>query len=686
MRPSSLTNRWFTCAIGLILIFGFLGYGNSFHVPFQFDDHLLIAENYLIKSLNNLDWLLTYDPSRFLTHLSFALNFHFGRLDVFGYHIVNFLLHVGVTVLVYLLFHYTLSLSKINRLNNQNLQLISLFSTLIFLVHPLQTQAVTYISQRSTLLASLCYLGALLFYIVSRLNSDFKFYSLAVVTMFLGIFTKPIIVTLPLVFLLYEIFFFNFQTYGEEKGSPVKKKDIPKVLLGILPFVMMALMVPLFIMAWKYKTVDIERYVDMTRETQAISRGHYMLTQLNVMMTYLRLLFLPIHQNLDYDYPIAKSFFDFPTWLSFIVLVGILLIAFKLFHRQRLLAFGLFWMAISLSLESSIFPITDVINEHRLYPALIGFALFISLGINKFFKQKQAYLIFMSVIVLTLCWLTFQRNHVWSDRIGLLLDVAKKSPHKSRVYNNLGIGYGALEKLPEAEAAYKRAIELNPTFAPARNNLANIYFKQGRLDEAAEELKEALELDPDYAGAYYNLGNVNWVQGHFAQAHEYYAKAVQLSPSFVYALVAVGKSCRLKGDFKRSEFVLQAAVNIDPTYEGAYVNLGDLYLTLGDYKKALRQYQVAIRYTAQPAILLNNIGNIYDIYGDYEQAQMMYKEAIWRDPEYAHAYFNLANSLKKIGDFEQAKFFLEKASGLYTQQGNEGMAKTARQRLAQLNK
>ncbi len=677
--------KYFGLTVLLIVMTGLLGYANSFRAPFHFDDQLVIVENYLIKSLNHLDWLFYYDPSRFLTHLSFALNFHFGRLDVAGYHTVNFILHIGIAVLIYVLMHCTVSLAGgLRRYSAQDIQLILLFAVLIFTVHPLQTQAVTYIAQRATLLASLFYVGSLLLYIFSRSKDDFHLYAAAAAMMLLGIFTKPIIATLPLALILYEVCFLHFRKDFRDGTSRASWQDRMKVLLGLVPFFLMALMVPLFIMAWKFKAIDAARYLDITRETQSLTRPEYLFTQFNVLMTYGRLLFFPVHQSLDYAYPISRSFFSFPTWLSFSVLAAVLGMGVYFFRRQRLIAFCIFWMAVVLSLESSIFPIADVINEHRMYLALAGFALLLSFALRHFLKPREVYMGVMIVIVAALTLLTFQRNIVWGDRVGMLLDIAAKAPEKPRIFNNLGIAYAAREQWEESEKAYLRAIELNPDYAHPRNNLANVYFKLGRLDESEAQLKKAVEIEPDYAGAYYNLGNLAWARGQAEEAQQYYAESIRLSPSFVLALVAYAKTCRFLKDYQRSEFILYLAQSIDPTHESVYINLGDLYLTVGEYEMALRQFQIALRYTDQPAVLLNNIGNIYDIFRDYEQAELMYKEAMWRDPSYAHSYFNLANTMRKTGEFIQAREFLEKAISLYTLQNNPEMARKAHERLVQL--
>ena len=673
MRSSFYTKIYPGIVLAGIFLWGVVIYRHALHAPFQFDDLLLIVENNLIKSFNNITWLWNYDPSRFLTHLTFALNYHWGGGQVFGYHLVNVILHALVTVVFYFLLQLIFAKLDKHGFSDAQRRWITTTAVFIFLSHPLQTQAVTYVAQRSTLLASLCYLGSLWLYLRFRMENDRRYYWGALGAALLGLFTKPIIVTLPFALLLCEIFFFDFF-----------KKGLKRVLAGLAPFLVLVAMVPLFIMMWKLRVFDISRYFEMTQETAHISRWEYLITQFNVGMTYLRLLLFPVNQNLDYDYPIASSFWTFPTWLSFCVLAGIFFFALKMFSRQKLISFGLLWMFLTLSLESSIFPITDVINEHRLYLPMVGFSILLPVGLVQLLRKPRMFGTVLCGLVLLYGGLTYQRNYVWKDRIGFLKDIAQKSPNKPRVHNNLGIAYAAEKQFAAAEEEYKKAIQLKPDFTHPRSNLANIYMEQGRLAEAIEQLQAALAADPGYAVAYYNLGNVYWLQQDWDLAKENYQKAVDLKPSFVLAIVALGKSFRRKGDLERAELYFYSALRINPDDEGAYANLGDLYLVRGQYEKAIENYNQAIRCDPSRVTIYNSLGNVYDMLGQLDWAERIYKEAMWRDQSFAHTYFNLGNTLRKKGQLEEAKLVFTKAAELYAQQGNRQMAAACRQRLERL--
>jgi len=406
--------------IVFLLLLGVFVYKYSFHAPFQLDDYIRIVDNSLIKFIKNVDYIWRYDPSRFIPNLSFALNYHFFKLETFSYHVVNFSIHLITSFLVFIFARLVFGLFNVEKSEK-----IALLSAMIFLVHPIQTSAVTYIVQRSTLMAGMFYISALLFYVKHRISDKRVFYALSLISVVLGSFCKPIIVTLPLAILLSEVCLIT-------KSFKIKKKTI----LSILPYFVLSLIVPILLNLWRYKAISFEKMMRLTMETRSIGRMEYLFTQFNVLVTYLKLLFFPVNQCLDYDYPIAQGFFEFPTMLSFALLLSMFLLGVVLYRRNKILSFAIFWFFITLSSESTIIPIADVIFEHRLYIPMIGFSLFLPCFLGQVIRNKRNFAIAVVLIVLSFSMLSLQRNYVWSDRVLFLTDLAKKSPNKVRVIGN----------------------------------------------------------------------------------------------------------------------------------------------------------------------------------------------------------------------------------------------------------
>lgn len=254
----------------------------------------------------------------------------------------------------------------------QNKSMISFFVAMLFLVHPVQTEAVTYITQRFACLATLFYVASVCFYMKGRLHFRGQlpkkrgltpvYFLLSGLMAVLGMFTKEIVLTLPVAIILFEFSFLR----GKQKNR------LPGwAWLVICSFL---LLVPaLYKFKWSILLMHIAESGSHTGDS--INSGLYFLTQFEVVAKYIRLLFVPLGQNLLYDIPVSKSFFEQRTIMSFTLLFGVFVTAIFMFKRNRLIAAGIFWFFLTLLVESSIIPIRHVIFEHRMYLPSVGFSI-----------------------------------------------------------------------------------------------------------------------------------------------------------------------------------------------------------------------------------------------------------------------------------------------------------------------
>ena len=527
----SLFNKPFIHIL-LISILGLLAYSNTFHVPFHLDDTPNIVANYKLRDLSN-SW--PPSESRWFGFLTFALNYYFGGLNTIGYHVVNLIIHIFNAILVYLFVMLTFKTpffsSQQSEVSNQKKQTLlhpftylPLFIALLFVSHPIQTQAVTYIVQRFTSLATMLYLLSLVTYIKSRLSTlpatRYTLYAVSLISAILAMKTKEIAFTLPVVIALYEFMFFE---------GKIKNKN-----LYLIPILLAILIIPLSIINVDKPIGDaIGELREASQETEEIPRWSYLFTQLRVIVTYIRLLFLPINQNLDYDYPLYNSFSNPQVFLSFLFLLIILALGIYLLYAKRytlsatrLISFGIFWFFITLSVESSIIPIRDVIFEHRLYLPVIGISIAFTSAIFYFVSRFTHYAsrsgfprwvaptrithyvfsLLLPIVVITLSIAAYQRNVVWQDGISLWEDVVRKSPQKARGHSNMGVVYKDKGMTDKAIEHYQIALRIKPDYAEAHNNLGNAYKDKGLTDKVIEEYQIALRLKPDYADARMELG------------------------------------------------------------------------------------------------------------------------------------------------------------------------------------
>jgi hypothetical protein len=289
-------------------------------------------------------------------------------MNVVGWHVFNVAVHIANSCFVYLLFLRTLTLPNLSAHYGAKARFLALFGALLFALHPVQTESVTYIISRTELLATFFYLASFLLFIQGVLNGRYRYYVGAFITSLLAMGSKEWAVTLPAMLFLYD---YIFVAHGSLRD--VQRRWKAYVLL-VLPWGLIAYIFLVFIAGSTSAGFGISGQKGITPWT-------YLLTSFNVLWTYIRLLILPINQNLDYDYPVAKTLFEFPTMLSFFGHLGVVTAAFWLYKKKGylLVPFGVAWFYITLSPVQSVVPILDVIFEHRLYLPSIGiFMVFVA--------------------------------------------------------------------------------------------------------------------------------------------------------------------------------------------------------------------------------------------------------------------------------------------------------------------
>lgn len=514
--PDANTKYFSILTIVLICCLGFIIYSNTFHSPFYLDDEHSIIDNISIRNLSDTNAIFNYFPTRFITDLSIAFNYHLDELNVFGYHLFNLVVHLLSAMMVWWLVLLTLRAPALkgNKISGCS-RIIALFAGLVFVSHPIQTQGVTYIIQRAASLATLFYVSSIAFYARSRLSKNgLSYYILSLATLMLAMFSKEMTITLPLMILLYEFCFFR-------EGKADWKR--------LAPFIASMLIIPLTMVMTKCADFG---HMHLVREpAPGIPSLSYLLTQFRVIVTYIRLLLIPVNQNLDYYYSISKTLFNIPVLSSLILLIIILIAAVKIRHKYNFISFGIFWFFLTLLPESSLIPIQDVIFEHRLYLPMVGYAMFLVGAIYYIFGNKslKPVVIILSAAVISYSISTYNRNFIWKDRLTLWSDVIHKSPNKARPYYNRGFTYYQQGNLLQAIPDFSKAIEINPNYGEVYANRGAAYRVQGNLTQAIADYSMAIGIDPNFAEAYNNRGNVYYLQGNLTQAITDYTKAIEIN-------------------------------------------------------------------------------------------------------------------------------------------------------------
>ncbi len=597
----------------ILIVAGFIIYSNTFNAEFQFDDGIHILAKDEIKNHNLFQefsyW--TNIEKRPLAKFTLALNYSIHQNNVTGYHLINIIIHILTSGFIFLLLiEIFKSPSILNRKLIENHSAIAFFCALLFLVHPIQTQSVTYIIQRMTALSGMFYVLSIYFYLKGRYSyieqnrKQLIWLILAFLSGIAGILSKQSAVTFPVAWLLVELFFIR------NRENKAYKKYL------IICSSLLILLIVAIIVFWK-----------LPKETLEISRFEYLATQFRVIPKYIQLSLMPVSQNLDYDFTISKGLTGIREILSLIFIIGIILTGVVLFRKQRIISFGIFFFLLSLSVESSIIPIQDVIFEHRLYLPILGIIIILVYTIFNLIKSKPGSIIICLALALIFASLTFARNETWKTSYSLWKNTSEKSPGKARPNFNFGLASAEKGDYQGALALFTRTIEIENDHMLAYFNRGNIRMRTKDYEGAVEDLRIYINNNPDHTEAYDILGKSLWHAGDLKSAITAFSKAIQNNPH----------------------------------YEQAYLNRAHVKLLMNDYNGAILDFKEAIKLNKTNPDPINSIGQTYVYLNKKEKALEYFTRAIEVDPSYAIAYFNraylytgLKNLENGIKDFTKA--------------------------------
>ena len=603
----------------ILLILIIIVYSKTIHYPFHYDDIGVAIKSDIIESSLSDFWEKTtgiFIHRLFLLY-TFALNYHWGNGTVESYHLLNIIFHLLSSLLIYLISAAFLNQSpstkeKTKLFSNQNYLIsIPLLSSLIFAIHPLNTETVTYISSRSSGMVTFFFLLSFYLFIqgTSHIyrNSNGKvallFYFFSLLAFIIGLGTKETIATLPAIIFLYLYYFVN------------KEENFLKFLIKF-KWYFTSIALPVFAyLAYRKATIGSIFFAQTDEGMRIYGRYYYFLTELKVVIFYyLKLFFFPINLNIYPSMPVSTSIFDFQVLVSVAIILSLMALALITCRGNnqpvpnKIISFSILWFFITLIPTSSFIPLNDLISEHRAYLPSVGvsffsgtilysFIFFLDEGKKLKFLKNLSLLIILALMIL----LATKRNSVWESDYTLWKDSVVKTPYLAKPHMNLGAEYN--------------------------NRGLNIL--------AAEEFKIAIKLFPEYAESYYNLGKV------YFDLHQY-EKAIL-------------------------EFLL--AIRYDKSYYLAQFSLGNTYSKLKQYNKAINAYQKAdqIFHNKEGESYLeaiHNAGEVYGQMGKLDEAIEQFKKVLKIDPSHVLANENLSRGYRYGGDIEKADLYLKKAGQL----------------------
>ena len=564
-------------------------YLNSFDGVFVLDDQRYIADNPRVHQVWP-PWPLLV-RRRPVVDLSLAANYALGELDLQGYHAFNLIVHVCAALTLLGVVRRTLLREPLRERFGKASAYLAFVVALIWAVHPLQTQSVTYLIQRAESMMGLFYL--LMLYCVLRGMGSARgglWFAAAIAACALGMGSKAVMVTAPVVGLLYDRVFL----------SPSWRR-ILRMRWGLY-----AGLAATWSILWASGLVQGVLSTSRKAATvgfsfKGLSPLEYASTEPGVILHYLRLAFWPHPLCLDYDWPVAESMGQIV--IPGVVLVILLAAIVWALARQPRLGFLGAWFFIILAPTSSFIPLRDPLFEHRMYLSLAAVVVLVVIGgyagwgrLSHRWRLSDARrqiitILLVAAVVATLGYGTIDRNRDYRDAVAMWTDVAIKRPKSDRARYNLGTSLLNQDRSDEAATAYRQALQLNPRSDRAHYNLGKILSSKGQTDKAFEHYVKALEANPNLAEAHNDLANILVQRGRSDLAIGHYREAVRVNPRYVQAYYNLGNVLLALGEIDGAVDALEHAVQLSPETAGVHHALGLAYYEQGKIDEAIREHR-----------------------------------------------------------------------------------------------
>jgi len=570
-----------------ITLLGLIVYANSINGKFVWDDDFLVKNNVYIKSWTHLPKIFTQDDGvgagtkynfyRPLRIVTYMIDYSLWKLDVRGYHFINLVLHIAVALCVYWL---------ITLLYDD--WLLSLLASILFVVHPIHTEAIAYISGRTDPLAALFLLLCFIFYIKTPHLKTVKAYTLILFSYILALLSKENALILPALLLLYHY------TFREK----LRIKEFLSIVSITLIYIALraAVLTSSLPHSWGFATL-LQRVP-----------GFFV-----AVTNYIRLLLLPFNLHAVYEDRLFNPT-DPKAIAGCVILLSLLIYVFKKRGSNKLIFFSVFWFFIALLPVCGIYPIAFYMAEHYIYLPSVGFFLLFAKGLSYIYRTKRLRIFtisFVSGMLVLYSYLTIKQNRYWQEPIVFYKRTLKYAPNNAVMYNNLGKAYSAIAEQEQAIASYNKALEIDPGYARAYNNLANVYSAMNKKEQAIALYNKTIEINPNYAEIYYNLANIYHSVGASQDAILLYNKAIKINPNLTQAYYNLANIYNNMGRGSDAMLLYEEAIRINPDFTNAHINLAFVNDAINRKEEIIAELKKAIEANPNDAAAYNNLSIVY---------------------------------------------------------------------------
>ena len=621
-------------------------YWQVMNYPFvNFDDYSYILKNYFVQeglTWEGILWAFSFKSLTFwhpVVWLSHMLDCHIYGLIPGMHHSVGLIFHIANSLLVFMALK--LMTGALWR---------SAIVAALFALHPINVESVAWVAERKNVLSALFWMLTMLTYISYSKQPSFYRYVTIILLFVLGLMAKPVLVTLPFVFLLLDYWPLQRLRFRQNKTiksgisvSGFQESSVFRLILEKIPFfVFSAVSIYISSLAFQHNKMIIY--------TESVPMNLRIANALVSYISYIKKMIWPDNLAIFYPYPDAL-----PLWQvtgAGLILIGISILVLWMLKSKPYLAVGWFWYigtlvpVIGLA-QAGLWP---AMADRYAYMPLIGLFILLAWGAGDIASKLHYKKILPAVIagiLLIFAITTWGQVRYWSSSAALFkhaLDVTgvknyiahyklgdalaeegrnaeaikhycealrTKSKYWPGIYLNLGVALMAVDKIDESIDNFSRAIQIKPDFAEAHNNMGIALEKHGKLTEAISHYREALRIKPDYAEAHNNMGIALEKQGNFSEAISHYFEALQINPKYASAHNNLGNAMAQQGNFEAAVYHYQEALRINPKYAGAYYNLGKIYASRKKIERAILYYEKALQVSPNMAEVLYNLSCIY---------------------------------------------------------------------------
>jgi len=608
----------------------------------NYDDDVYLTQNPYVRNgwaVDGIQWAFTsrlhghWHPVTWLSHMTDCQLF---GLRPGWHHRVNLLFHLFNALLLFMILR--LMTGAVYR---------SAFVAALFALHPLHVESVAWVSSRKDILSAFFMFLAMLTYNRYAKNKNISPYILTALLYILGLMSKSMIITLPGILLLMDVW--PLQRIHMDNSRPVKdkiKESLPLIYEKI----------PLFILAGIFVilTISVLRSVEFTH--RPISK-YWAIDFPVYYVTYIWKMIWPVHLSVLYPYSP-----ELPIWkhiVSGIFLIAVTGICLKWARTKPYLVVGWMWFLITL------LPVIGLlktgphgISDRYTYIPLIGIFIMVSWGIPDLLAKWRYRNVVLSaagaVMIVTMMTVSAMQVRYWKNSLTLFEHAVKTSPDSYEAYYNLGTTFLGQGEIDKAIAHFNETLKIVPDYTDAYNNMGNAFMKRGDFKMALKNYNEAIRIEPDNPEFHNNAGVALEMSGDIPGAIRHYQEALRIAPGLGKAYNNMGNALKLQGELDTSEQYFKEAIEKEPWNARFHNDLGVVLDSRGKLDEAIGQYKEALRLAPDYAKAHYNLGNVYRRQRRLDQAIHHLSEAVRIEPKNAEYHNNLGVAVAQTGHLTKA--------------------------------